>query len=161
MFGSCLRRTIYKQFRNERIVWNVLKNVEMPMDRVDMVKYECVRVFDNVVFAFCYSDNLPRGSIWCLDMLTMQWNRSSIQIPCKCLLDLCCGEASLFCYAGKIYVLKGGCGYLFQIHAIDLLPDNIIISHRRYCEKLIKGFVREQEFFFFITCSFDFTTFDY
>ena len=144
IFGGLRTRKIYKQFENESTVWHCIQDVEMPMDRWQNHGSQCIAAFDNVVLGFCFSDD-NSISIWCLAMNSMEWSKSRVQIPAKCVNYLRYGQASLFKYGQSIYILKGGQGYLFRINVHDILSKNVIKSHRHHFAPLIKAYVGYSE----------------
>eukprot|EP01084_Bolivina_argentea_P001882 3488_1 len=113
----------------------------MPNFVYDEFYYDII-VFGDVIIAFYFSEDYNNRDIWCLDLLSHQWFKSKYVVPQDVEWN------SYFLKNNNnndIHILDLCSPNHFQVNAYDLCPNELIKLRRKHYNKLVIGFIKQQE----------------
>eukprot|EP01084_Bolivina_argentea_P277891 474593_1 len=117
-----------------------LHELKMP-HAVKVDYFDTLLAFDNIVFIFYFHNSY--SDIWCVDLLNNELVKTKYNVP---KFTMCKWNIYVFKDSdnyGRIVNFKSGEHY--KISLFDLIPKEVIKSHRKHYEPLIIGYIKEQE----------------
>ncbi len=134
IFGSYASNKIFSYYNK---IWNP-HTLQMPYSETSE-SYKILNGFVDVLFVFYFKQK----EIFVLHFVTMKWYKCEYSIPNDFIK---CNEACVVLKMNDYgHIIDFDKGIHFKVCLFDLIPNGIILSHRKFWKTLIMGYVTTKQ----------------
>ncbi len=139
IFGGDDNNKIFSYNDNNNNIWNVNK-LQMPYQEHSNY-YDMLDGFQNILIILYFH----KQEIYILDLIKMNWVKSKCTIPNEFMNNNINNMVFAMKINDNIHIMDFEFSIHFKVNVFNIIPCEIIVSHRKHFKPLIMQYVREKE----------------